>query len=139
MPITWASAAPREVAATQVRAAHERSVEPGMDVVWPRAIHVAVPHAAAAVAQATKQDPARPARTEAVVPVQRPPRLPDLVPSRRDRHAEATPTVQVTIGRVEIRAAVAAPAAPPSPRRAPAAKPSLSLADYLQRRSGGRP
>jgi len=44
-------------------------------------------------------------------------------------------TVQVTIGRVEVRAAAPAPAERPA--SAPAAGPSL--ADYLKRRAGARP
>ncbi|MEW7847656.1 hypothetical protein AB2N08_03050 [Massilia aurea] len=46
--------------------------------------------------------------------------------------AQATPTVHVTIGRVELRAA--APAAAAAPARAAPARPPLSLGDYLQRR-----
>jgi hypothetical protein len=47
----------------------------------------------------------------------------------------AEPTVHVTIGRVEIRA-VQAPAA--ASKRSVPPKPTLSLADYLDRRNGGR-
>jgi hypothetical protein len=46
----------------------------------------------------------------------------------------AAPTVQVTIGRIELRAA--APAAAPTPSRA-AIHPTLSLAEYLRRRNAG--
>lgn len=59
-------------------------------------------------------------------------RPPQPIASAETKAAE--PTVHVTIGRVEIRA-VAAPAAPKRP--APP-KPTLSLADYLDRREGGR-
>ncbi|BBL72824.1 hypothetical protein [Methylogaea oryzae] len=48
--------------------------------------------------------------------------------------ASAPPTIQVTIGRVEIRATAGKPAAAPTAR--PAA-PKLSLEDYLKSRSGG--
>lgn len=45
----------------------------------------------------------------------------------------APPTIQVTIGRIEVRAAPAPPAAGP----APAARPALSLDDYLRQRNQG--
>lgn len=49
--------------------------------------------------------------------------------------ATATPTIRVTIGRVEVRANL--PPAP-APRSKPARPgPMLSLADYLKRRDGG--
>jgi hypothetical protein len=48
---------------------------------------------------------------------------------------EPAPTINVTIGRVEIRAAVAQP----TERRAPARAPRLSLDAYLHERNGGRP
>jgi hypothetical protein len=47
--------------------------------------------------------------------------------------AEAAPTINVTIGRVEVRATQAPT---PAPRRAEASAPRLSLDDYLRRRSG---
>lgn len=58
-----------------------------------------------------------------------------------DSHApsgELAPTVHVTIGTIEVRALTAPTlGAQPSKRAAPA-KPSMSLTDYLERRSGGR-
>lgn len=45
----------------------------------------------------------------------------------------APPTIQVTIGRIEVRAAPA----PPAARPAPAAGPALSLDDYLRQRNRG--
>jgi hypothetical protein len=68
--------------------------------------------------------------------------VPTLVPqpprSRRDaRHDAASrndaPTVNVTIGRVEVRATQAAPSAP---RPANANAPRMSLDEYLRRRTG---
>lgn len=51
--------------------------------------------------------------------------------------AEQTPTIRVTIGRIEVRAIIE-PSSPAS-RRAPARPaPQLSLADYLKQRGGGR-
>jgi hypothetical protein len=44
-----------------------------------------------------------------------------------------TPTIQVTIGRIEVRAT--SPATPPSKPRA--ASPAMSLDEYLRRRKGG--
>jgi hypothetical protein len=68
-------------------------------------------------------------------------RLPQLavprVPSRRSAEPKlsappAPPTIQVTIGRVEVRATATAPAK----QARPSAKPTLSLEDYLRARSG---
>jgi hypothetical protein len=53
--------------------------------------------------------------------------------AKRER-AEAAPTINVTIGRVEVRA-TQAPA--PAPRRAETAAPRMSLDDYLRRRRNG--
>jgi hypothetical protein len=48
---------------------------------------------------------------------------------------EPTPTIKITIGRVDVRAVTAPSAAPrPSSER----RPQLSLDDYLHQRSGGR-
>jgi hypothetical protein len=47
--------------------------------------------------------------------------------------AEAAPIINVTIGRVEVRATQAQPSAP---RRTEAVAPRMSLDDYLRRRSG---
>lgn len=53
--------------------------------------------------------------------------------ARRER-AEVAPTINVTIGRVEVRA-TQTPA--PAPRRAETAAPRMSLDDYLRRRRNG--
>ena len=47
--------------------------------------------------------------------------------------ASAAPNVHVTIGRIELRAA--APAAAPAFSRSDAARPALTLTDYLERRN----
>jgi hypothetical protein len=48
-----------------------------------------------------------------------------------------TPTIKVTIGRIEVRAIM--PPAPPAPRTKPARTgPTLSLEDYLKQRNEGR-
>ena len=67
----------------------------------------------------------------------------DLVPTmvpiagvRREPVPPARPTVQVTIGRIEVRA-VQPPPAPPVPR-APVG-PRISLDEYLRERNEGRP
>ncbi|MGH9866941.1 MAG: hypothetical protein ACREAA_02085 [Candidatus Polarisedimenticolia bacterium] len=46
------------------------------------------------------------------------------------------PAIQVTIGRVEVRAV--APAPPPSRRKPPAPRPGVTLEEYLRQRGGGR-
>ena len=57
--------------------------------------------------------------------------------TQAERAERATaPTISVTIGRVEVRAAIA-PRAAPEPRRERRATPSLD--DYLRARSGGKP
>jgi hypothetical protein len=48
------------------------------------------------------------------------------------QQAEMTPTIQVTIGRIEIRATTAS--TPAQPRQT---GPRLSLDEYLRRRNGG--
>jgi len=55
---------------------------------------------------------------------------------RREAVPPARPTVQVSIGRIEVRA-VRPPPAPPVPH-APVG-PRVSLEEYLQERNGGRP
>jgi hypothetical protein len=53
-----------------------------------------------------------------------------------ERSDEATtPTIQVTIGRIEVRATVAA--ATPA-RKTPAKSPTMSLDEYLKQRNGGQ-
>jgi len=58
---------------------------------------------------------------------------PTAPPLRVERSADA-PTIQVTIGRVEIRATVEATPA----RKPPAKAPVMSLDEYLRQRNGGR-
>lgn len=62
---------------------------------------------------------------------------------RRERYSvptyqsEVMPAVQVTIGRVEVRAVK--PTVPTPPRQTTTQrKPALSLSDYLKQREGGR-
>jgi hypothetical protein len=66
--------------------------------------------------------PERPARRQGADPFSSPPSQPER-------------PVQVTIGRVEIRAALSSPARPPRPSRSPA----MTLEEYLRRRSGAEP
>lgn len=65
-------------------------------------------------------------RRQALPPLPAPPLLSSAVPA-----PPAAPTIQVTIGRVEVRVASAAP-----PPRQPAAGPRLTLEAYLQQRDG---
>lgn len=61
-----------------------------------------------------------------------------LLASRQYSHhsaASESPTIQVTIGRVEIRAAVASAV---SARKTSARSPAMNLDDYLKQRNGGR-
>lgn len=73
-----------------------------------------------------------PARAETAAPLQT-----HLSASRQYSHHSAvseSPTIQVTIGRVEIRAAVASASA----RKTPARSPAMNLDDYLKQRNGER-
>ena len=54
----------------------------------------------------------------------------------REVSAEAAPTIEVTIGRIEVRAVT--PPAPPPTTRQKQAPPKMSLDDYLRAHSGGR-
>jgi hypothetical protein len=57
-------------------------------------------------------------------------------PARDEKRAPAAPSINVTIGRVEVRATSPAPSAPARP---PARAPITSLDDYLRKRAGGNP
>lgn len=73
-----------------------------------------------------------PARAETAAPLQT-----HLSASRQYSHHSAvseSPTIQVTIGRVEIRAAVASASA----RKTSARSPAMNLDDYLKQRNGER-
>lgn len=54
----------------------------------------------------------------------------------REPPASHSPVIRITIGRVEVKAVQ--PATAPAPPRSPARAPSLTLADYLKQRKGGR-
>jgi hypothetical protein len=59
-----------------------------------------------------------------------------VAPQEREGAKEApSPTVRITIGRVEVRAVVPEPAQPSPVARS---EPALSLEDYLKQHSGGR-
>ncbi|MBD2357565.1 hypothetical protein H6G41_23615 [Tolypothrix sp. FACHB-123] len=51
--------------------------------------------------------------------------------------SDAPPTVQVTIGRIEVRSAPA-PTAPTANKKSSSRQPSVSLQDYLKQRQGGK-
>ena len=67
-----------------------------------------------------------------------PPRRADRAPAAASAPAPTPPTIEVTIGRVEVRAAVGPPAPVTRPRVAAPAAPSLSLEEYLRSQHGGR-
>lgn len=56
----------------------------------------------------------------------------DSVKHTQSPMSEPAPVINVTIGRIEVRATT-----PATPRRQPAAKPLMSLDEYLQRRTRG--
>ena len=64
------------------------------------------------------------------------PATPPISGVRSEAAPAARPTVQVTIGRIEVRAV---PPPPASPARREPAGPRVSLDDYLRERNGGRP
>lgn len=135
---------PRAIALAQARAATRSSTEDDRPARRSRLRHIPASSALdAAIAHAEAAQPLAPEpagkRTISAAPVAPPPRdvPPRAAPSAPGRAAvNAEPTVQVTIGRVEIRAVVA-PAALPAGKRTAQAKPVLSLTDYLERRGGG--
>jgi hypothetical protein len=67
---------------------------------------------------------------------QSPPPFRTATPRSEAREDLAAPSINVTIGRVEVRATVPAPS---SPARPPARAPITSLDDYLRKRAGGNP
>jgi len=85
---------------------------------------------------AAETAPARPAViTPVIAPAIRPVTAPRSLPSIVRGERSSAPTIQVTIGRIEVRA----PSAPAAPgRAAPPAGPKLNLEDYLRARGGGR-
>jgi len=82
-----------------------------------------------------------PAKTSSIKPAELPHSIPGsfIKPPRRSSNTQAhlpapAPTVQVTIGRVEVRATPA----PPVKQSPPRVAPKLTLEDYLRSRSGER-
>lgn len=60
----------------------------------------------------------------------------DKLPRERDNPQASQPTIQVTIGRIEVRAVTTPPPQAPQARKKP--QPSLSLDDYLKQRMGAQ-
>lgn len=133
---------------TQHRRGIAAASEPGFDLALPAPALIATArresaqparpgHSAAELAARAPEEPVRFARTASETPRARPPRpppSPDLtaIPAPRP----GGQVVQVTIGRVEVRAP--APPTPPAPRPPPRQAPMMSLADYLRERGGRR-
>ncbi len=70
-------------------------------------------------------------------------RSPDLenetqLNNQRETSAVLPPTVQVTIGRIEVRSS-STPTAPKVNNKSTPRQPSVSLQDYLKQRQGGKP
>jgi hypothetical protein len=120
--------APAEVADILIR---ERST--GTDALWP---HSQGQRSATSSAIETGQT--APERAPAVVRPQVTPIFEDRGESRVERgdrrQTSVAPAVHVTIGRIEVRAALAPSPSMPKPR---AAQPTMSLDDYLRRRGNG--
>jgi hypothetical protein len=62
-------------------------------------------------------------------------RAAENIPARREEAHSTTPTIRVTIGRIDVRAVTPPPL--PALETAPLA-PGMSLDDYLRRQTGGR-
>jgi len=86
-------------------------------------------------ADAASARPAQPAAPPVLLPLSHPP-LP-LVRSQSVivREALPAPTIQVTIGRIEVRATSPSPA---TLKKAPSKPVAMSLEDYLKQRNEGR-
>ncbi len=54
------------------------------------------------------------------------------------QEADSTPTIRVTIGRIDVRAVPSTSPAPSSAPKPNTSRPDLSLDDYLKRRNGGQ-
>lgn len=139
-PMTTTRPASAESPNLPARHRHPRVTQPEFDHADD--VRTAVARVQTAQADAVSTETVREvSRDESIVPASQAflsPRLPPPEPAARPAPAPvvaaAEPVVNVTIGRVEIRA-VPAPAAQKRP--APS-KPTLSLSDYLDRRSGDR-
>lgn len=83
------------------------------------------PQGAAASSESWRSETGRPAALQPSVARALP--LPSVLPAPEP----PAPTIQVTIGRIEVRASAPPPAAP----RKPASGPTLSLEDYLRQRN----
>ena len=122
----------------------ERTPEPSVpaadatDAVDARGRTLAQPAAASDRAGRPHEPSDRPVRGAPLVRVaeSRPAAGRVVAPQEREGAKEASsPTVRITIGRVEVRAVVPEPAQPPPVARP---EPALSLEDYLKQHSGGR-
>jgi hypothetical protein len=134
LPSRQASREPVEAPSLVPLPTHAARPEPAVEAARNLVVQLRDP-AQAPVVRAEQQPPATPLLRPAPLPASVPP----LVRGRERAAAEAeppAPVVNITIGRVEIRAAVAAP--PAKPRPAPQRQAPQALADYLKARSGGR-
>ncbi len=150
-PAAPSAAAAPPARATKADASPAYAVAPPPTKVGAAAAPAALPRAEATLGKKPHEDEApglRRARSAEAPPVPHPrPAAPLLVPARaasrnvapavlRQNSAlppRALPPVEVTIGRIEVRAVTAAPGA----ARAQSAAPRLSLEQYLHDRNGG--
>lgn len=122
------------------REEHERTPEPSVPAANARGRSPTQP-ATSGRAEHPSGPPARPGPEAPLVSVagrQRATAASGLVAAHREREAAkatSSPTIRITIGRVEVRAVAPEPAQPP-PVASPG--PALSLEDYLKRHDGGR-
>jgi hypothetical protein len=132
-PVAHAAARPPQAKSAVSEAAPERkstaSVAPRESDKPARA---STPDSVSPVAKSTNRvAPSSPANSPSAIRPKVTPRAPQVV-VQRERSAAAT--IQVTIGRIEVRAA--GPGSSPTTSRSPSG-PKLSLEDYLKNRAGG--
>jgi hypothetical protein len=132
--IATGRAAPAPVASLEQQSADE--IAPALPAPPSRAptARIAAPPPPVALAKSTALRPGEIAPASRRDPPRDIARRSDLADSRPSADQPAAPSVQVSIGRVEVRAVFAPP---PSPARRPALAPAMSLEDYLKQRENG--
>jgi len=152
VPASVEERAPRSLAALHARGVDAESPSPARPAHAPVAsrtdasrheppvrVMAAIPATASARAPVREAPPGPPVRErrpaiQPIAPSITPAQPAGARPARATPASERPPSIQVTIGRVEIRATVPAPGAAPAPA---AARPRVSLDDYLKRTPAG--